>query len=104
MAPIVVMMAPRPDVKVEAWPIAVVVVVAWAMPVPAVPVAAVSHLLDACAFTATNFEISCYAAYRCGLSRRRETKCKRGHHGCEEATACHSSTSFISRRRQSPVS
>ena len=84
-----VVMAARPDVKVDAWPIAVVIVaVPGAMQVPAVPVASVSYLHRA--FGVHRAEASSYAAHRRGLSRYcHEAEGQRGGDGCEQTTAYH---------------
>jgi len=83
-----VMMPARPDVQVDAWPIAVVTVVPGAMQVPAVPVASVPYLDRA--FGVPGSDIAGYAAYRCGLSRYcPEAEGNRGHDGCEQTTAYH---------------
>ena len=83
-----VVMAARPNVKVDAWPIAVVVVVPGAMQVPAVPVASVPDLHRA--FGVHRSESSGYAAHRRGLGRYcHEAEGQRGGDGCEQATAYH---------------
>ena len=83
-----VVMAARPDVKMDAWPIAVIVVVPGAMQVPAVPVASVPDLHRA--FRVHRSEFSGYAAHRRGLSRYcHEAEGQRGGDGCEQATAYH---------------
>jgi hypothetical protein len=83
-----VVMPARPDVKVDAWPIAIVTVVPGAMQVPAVPVASVPYLHRA--FSVHRFEASGYAAHRRGLSRYcHEAEGQRGCDGCEQTTAYH---------------
>ena len=83
-----VVMAARPDVKVDARPIAVVMVVPGAMPMAAVPVASVPYLHRA--FGVHRFEASGYAAHRRGLSRYcHEAEGQRGGDGCEQTTAYH---------------
>jgi len=83
-----VVMTARPDVKVDAWPITVVMVVPGTMQVPAVPVASVPYLHRA--FGVHRSEASGYAAHRRGLSRYcHEAEGQRGGDGCEQATAYH---------------
>jgi hypothetical protein len=86
MASMVVMMTPRPEVELDARSVAVVVVpVSWAMPVAAMPVAPVAHLLDAGAVAACDLEVS-DSAYRRSLRWRRQKAQRNSGHGENERT------------------
>jgi hypothetical protein len=79
MMPIVPMMvAPRPEVEVNARAVVVVVPVAWAVPMATMPVAPVAHLLDLRAIARCGLEVSCKPAGRRGLARCREQSESKG--------------------------
>jgi hypothetical protein len=72
VAEVPVIVAPRPEVKVNARAVVPAVSVSRAVPMTAMPVAAMAHLLDACALACHRCEASRYAACRRSLARRRD--------------------------------
>ena len=70
--------APRPQVEVNARAVVAVVPVAWTAPMAAVPIAPVAHLLDLRAFARCGLEVSRKPAGGRGLSRHREESESKG--------------------------
>jgi len=79
MAPMMVMVAPRPEVEIDAWAVVAAISMTRTVQMSAVPVAPVAHLFDASALTRYWFEVSCHAARRRSLNRCREEP---KHKGC----------------------
>jgi hypothetical protein len=69
----VAIVAPRPEVQVNAWAVVIPAVpVSRAVPMAAMPVATVAHLLNACALARHRFETSRHAGCGRSLRRRRD--------------------------------
>jgi hypothetical protein len=78
------MMPPRPGVEANVWAVVPAIPMRWAVPMAAMPVAPVPHLLNVGALAGYRLEVSCYAGRRRSLSRYRHDS----EHKCRDERTC----------------